>query len=135
MDTKLYIDLPKSHYAPGETISGTILWTLDKPPESVRLTLGWWTEGRGTRDAKIEASEEWQTTSIAGEEKFSFVLPPSPYSFSGTLITLKWALELSVRKGGQTAVEPVVISPLEEPIQLPHLDEGRTKSFSFVSSR
>lgn len=135
MNTSLYIDLPKSHYAPGETISGRILWALEKPPESLRLTLGWWTEGRGNKDASIEASQEWETTNLAGEEAFTFTLPPSPYSFSGTLITLKWAIELKLRKGKQTAMESILVSPVDHLIELPHLDEGRKKSFSFVSHR
>lgn len=135
METNLYIDLPKTHFGPGEKISGRILWVLDHPPGVVRLTLGWWTEGRGSRDAAIEASHEWEAAKAAGEENFSFTLPPSPYSFSGTLITLKWALELSTRKGKETVVEPVVVSPAADLIELSHIDEGGKKSFSFLSRR
>lgn len=135
MEPKLYIDIPGTGYRPEETIAGKILWTLDQPPEIVRLTLGWWTEGRGTKDSRIEASREWQTQLLAGEEDFALALPPSPYSFSGTLITLKWALELSVRKGRETAIEHIVVSPTGEPVELPRIDESGSKPFSLFSRR
>lgn len=135
MDTSLYIDIPKTHYAPGETVAGTIFWVLEEPPKTVRLTLGWWTEGRGTKDAAVEADREWETSALAGEEKFELPLPPSPYSFSGTLITLQWALELSTEKGKKTAVTPLTVSPGEDPIQLAHLDDGREESLSFRRRR
>lgn len=134
MPSNLYIDLPNTRCAPGETISGKVLWALDKQPGIVRLTFGWWTEGRGTRDSRIETSKEWETDSTAGEETFQFPVPPSPYSFSGTLITLKWALELSTKKGRETTVEEILVSPREELIELPQLDEGGKKPFSFISS-
>lgn len=135
MDTPLYIDLPKIRYAPGETVAGTIFWVLEEPPQTVRLTLGWWTEGRGTRDAAVEATREWKTSALAGEERFELQLSPSPYSFSGPLITLKWALELSTEKGKQTAMTPLVVSPGDEAIELVHLDEGRKQSVSLERHR
>lgn len=135
MQPNLYIDLPKTSYAPGESVTGKVLWTLDKPPGEIRLTLGWWTEGRGTRDARIEASQEWEAPGAAGEESFSLTLPPSPYSFSGTLITLKWALELSTGKRKENAIEEIIVSPSGEPIDLPHIDEGGKKPFSIFSNR
>lgn len=135
MDTSLYIDLPKTAYAPGETVSGTLFWVLPEPPEEIRLTAGWWTEGRGTKDAQIEMTREWQTTSLAGEEKFSLTLPTHPYSFSGTLISLIWAIELSTRQGEHSVSERITLSPLDHPIQLAHIDEGGNKSISVLRRR
>lgn len=135
MTPKLYIDLSKIRYAPGETISGNILWALEEPPPELRLTLGWWTEGRGTKDFKIEDSREWESVAAAGEEAFTLHLRASPYSFSGTLITLKWAIELNAPSQKATAVEAIVVAPGDTPIDLPHLDESRKKSFSLFRNR
>jgi hypothetical protein len=135
MDPRLFIDLPRSVYLPGETISGKIFWVLERPPEELRLTLGWWTEGRGTKDSRIEKSREWRPSSSAGEEPFELTLPPSPYSFSGTLIALKWALELRAKKEKEAVTEPIVVSPDGEPIELPHIDEGGSKPFSLFGNR
>ena len=118
MNNNLYIDLPSKVFAPGSTVDGELLWTLDRPPEEITLTLGWWTEGRGTRDSRIEATHNVRTMETAGKESFSLVLPPSPYSFAGTLIVLKWALEARVRKGKATVVEPVIVSPSGKEVRL-----------------
>ena len=108
---------------------------MEQKPEVVRLTLGWWTDGRGSKDAKIEAVKEWQTDEIAGREAFEFQLPGSPYSFSGTLISLTWGLELSVKKGKAKILRELVLSPTGTPPNLPHLDEGKRKSISIFGRR
>lgn len=98
MTDSLFIDIPKDQYAPGSTIRGTILWALERSPQELSLSLGWWTEGRGDKDAKVVEELHWETTQTSGEESFELNLPQSPYSFDGHLISLKWALELSVKK-------------------------------------
>ncbi|MFP4070404.1 MAG: hypothetical protein ACLFVC_09525 [Opitutales bacterium] len=136
MDTDLYIDLPRTTYRPGATLSGEILWALKQSPESLHLSLGWWTEGRGTKDAKIEVEREWSTREPAGREAFEFQLPETPYSFDGQLISLKWALELRSGKGGHECLMDLVLSPGGAPIELPLLeDESPRKSFSFGRPR
>ncbi len=123
MNNSLYIDLPRKAFAPGENVDGELLWTLDRPPEEITLTLGWWTEGRGTRDARVEVTRTWKTMETAGKETFSLTLPPSPYSFAGTLIALKWALEARVRKGKATVVEPLTVAPAGDEIRLTRVPE------------
>lgn len=135
MDSSLFIDLPKSHYRPGETIRGSILWALNTPPQVLRLNLGWWTEGKGSKDAKIEAQQEWTTAELAGQEPFEFTLPASPYSFSGHLISLHWALDLSLEKIDSSHTLKITVAPGSDPIELPLVDEGRKKSFSLFSHR
>lgn len=132
---ELYIDLPKTAYAPGETITGRILWALDHSPKKLELTAGWWTEGRGTKDFRIEATVEWNTDASAGEESFTVQLPLAPYSFSGTLISLQWMLELREHRHEKFVTEPIVVSPSGEPVLLPRIDEGERKSFSILRDR
>lgn len=129
MEATLYIDLPKTHYQPGEVIRGEILWALDQPPERIRLSLGWWTEGRGSKDAKIETELDWPTQDTAGQQSFEISLPKTPYSFHGQLITLKWALELRVEKGDQRHSLEISMAPGEAAVDLPLLeDESPRKS-------
>lgn len=124
MEQSLYIDLPKYAYLPGEIIRGSILWALDKSPETVRLSFGWWTEGRGSEDSYVVNELEWNTHDTAGNETFEFTVPEAPYSFSGHLITLKWGLELSVKKGRDSSLQDITIGLSEIPVQLPYIDEG-----------
>lgn len=136
MDTSLYIDLPKTNYRPGELLRGELLWALDEPPEKIELSLGWWTEGRGDKDANIEHMLEWRSMESAGKESFEMKLPESPYSFEGHLISLKWALELRTANGKQSTTLNLLIAPTDEPIALPLIeDESKRKSFSFRRSR
>lgn len=133
MDANLFIDLPNTQLEPGQRISGKILWALDKAPKEICLTLGWITEGRGSQDSKIEAELTWPSEQTSGEESFEFTLPPSPYSFEGTLISVNWALELSVKKGSAEFQLPLIVSPHAQPIALNQVaDESKRKSFSFL---
>lgn len=137
METSLYIDLPKLAFLPGETVAGKILWVLDQPPGEILLSLGWWTEGRGSKDAKIVEETTWKTAASAGEEGFSFPIPESPVSFNGQLISLKWGLEISAKRGaGEKQVLEIVVSPWGVPVDLPKVEnESSRKSISFVRNR
>ena len=133
MDANLFIDLLQTQLEPGQHISGKILWALDKAPKEITLTLGWITEGRGTQDSKVEAEKTWTTEQTSGEESFEFTLPPSPYSFEGTLISVNWALELHVKKGKAEYRLPITVSPHGSAISLSQVsDESKRKPLSFL---
>jgi hypothetical protein len=136
METNLFIDIPKLEFTPGENVSGKILWALDKAPEEILLSLGWWTEGRGSKDAKIEEEMTWKTQLRAGEEKFSFTIPQSPYSFNGQLISLKWGLELSSKESREKHLLEIIVSPWGVAVDLPKVEnESSRKSISFLRNR
>ena len=135
MDTQLYLDLPKTHYRPEELLRGEILWALDEAPGEIQLSLGWWTEGRGSKDAKIETTREWPTRDNAGRQSFELSLPKTPYSFQGQLITLKWALELRTKEGGHHYSLELTISPSEAPVDLPLVEDESSRKSLFGFSR
>lgn len=133
MNDTIYIDLEQTQLQPGQTFSGKILWALEKAPKEVRLTLSWSTEGRGSKDSKLESELSWTTQATSGEEVFEFTLPASPYSFEGTLIALNWELRLCVKKGKAEHVLPITVSPHKQAIELSAVpDESKLKSFSFL---
>jgi len=134
MEPNLFIDLPHTQLEPGQRISGKILWALKKAPKEIILTLGWITEGRGTQDNKVEAELTWTTDQTSGKETFEFTLPPSPYSFEGTLISVNWALELSVKKGKAECRLPLTVSPHGTAISLNKIaDESTPKPLSLLN--
>lgn len=136
MDAELFIDVARTSFAPGDLIRGEIFWALEKPPEQIELSLGWWTEGRGNKDAKIESQLDWKTRKTAGKENFEIQLPTTPYSLEGHLVALKWALELRAVKGKKSTSLDIIISPTGLPISLPLIEnESKRKSFSFSSNR
>jgi hypothetical protein len=79
---------------PKETLDLTGSWTLDKMPKRLEARLFWFTRGKGTPDAGLVETQQVDVPSLKGERRFRFPLPDGPYSFSGRLITLGWAVEL-----------------------------------------
>ncbi len=69
---------------PGETVEGVVAG--GSPDVEVRLF--WYTEGKGTQDLEVVA-----TARPDAGGGFRLPLPASPYSFSGKLISLIWAVE------------------------------------------
>jgi hypothetical protein len=97
-------------YKPGETISGRVTWQVDTAPESAELRLFWYTRGKGTQDVENVNSVVFQTPQMNDERTFSLTLPREPYSFSGKLISLVWALELIVEPGSNVERQEFVLS-------------------------
>lgn len=81
-------------YAPGETVAGSIHWSLEKTPYSVELRLIWFTRGKGSQDVGIIDRLRFDRPEREDTHRFQFTLPALPLSFSGQLISLIWALEL-----------------------------------------
>ena len=46
-----------------------------------------------------------------GQRDFTFVLPPAPFSFSGKLISIIWAIEATAYPSEQTAIQEITVSP------------------------
>jgi hypothetical protein len=69
-------------------------WALDTAPSAVEARLFWYTRGKGTEDVGIVARERIESPMARGDHRFRFHLPEAPYSFSGRLISLLWAVEL-----------------------------------------
>lgn len=105
------IDEIRDHYFPGDTLQGEILWDLAQDSEEVILSLGWWTSGVGTKDESILDYKSWENPPRIGKERFSFTLPPGPFSFSGRLISLEWGLELSAKKSSGKTLQTFILSP------------------------
>ena len=110
---KVSIDIEggKTSYMPGEEIRGTATWSLEKEPRSVAVNLLWYTRGKGTRDAAISEGAVVENPDANNSCDFSFTAPAAPYSFSGRLISLTWAVELVTEKPGKNTRQEIVISP------------------------
>jgi hypothetical protein len=101
----------KKVFAPGETIKGTVKWQMDENPASLELSLFWYTAGKGTQDVGVVNSLKFDNPGSFGKKDFRFVLPNGPYSFSGKLISLIWALELTSIPSSQTERIEITVSP------------------------
>lgn len=93
----------RTAFQPGEEVEGTVRWHLDPPPRSLEVRLFWYTDGSGGRDIGVVESLPLANLGPPGPEDhrpFRFRLPSGPYSFSGKIIRLLWAIEAVAEPGG-----------------------------------
>ena len=129
---QILIECPTTGVRPGDTIAGEALWDLEEDPRSITVSMGWWTEGKGTRDERILESKEIENAGRIGKDAFRFQIPDGPLSFSGKLISLDWAIEVRPEKGNAKAVHPFVVSATDHEIDISvHSYESKGKSLSF----
>lgn len=83
---------------PGEILALSAMWALPTAPKTLEARLFWYTRGKGTEDLNVEMTQTIPAAGPAGEHSFQFKLPAGPYSFSGTLVSLAWAVEFVADK-------------------------------------
>lgn len=125
--TRLTIQLAEDRtvWRPGEELRGSAAWEGDTPA-AAELRLFWYTEGRGDQDVELVQTQRFDHAAPNDRQAFAFRLPAGPYSFSGQLIQLRWALELVMQPGGESTRCGFVLSASRREIQLGHLDEAET---------
>ena len=112
----LYED--RTTFAPRETVRGRLEWALEANPRYLELSLFWYTSGKGTRDVGVVGTAKFENCGTHGSKDFSFALPDGPYSFSGKLISLIWAVELTCHPGSETVRREITVSPTGREIVL-----------------
>lgn len=110
-------------FLPGETIIGTVSWQLEPPLESVELRLIWYTEGKGDQDLEIVETAAFHSPGVVDRRAFTVRLPEGPFSFSGKLISLLWALEAVAQPNDRAGRLPITVSPTRREIVLPQTPE------------
>ena len=109
----------RKSFQPGEELTGAAGWELDKAPESIEVRLLWFTQGKGTEDVTVVNTVRFEAPKAAEARPFQFRLPPAPYSFSGKLISLLWAVELVALPKKQSARAAFVMAPGGKEVVLP----------------
>ncbi len=115
---KVELDEGRTSFRPGEVVRGTASWSLEAPPSSVEVQLIWFTQGKGNRDVGSVESVP-AIPGAEGRHAFAFTLPNGPYSFSGTLVSLLWAVEVVALPASEAALAELVVSPSGREILLP----------------
>jgi len=101
----------RTAFRPAEDLEGTVAWQLDEPAGAVELRLIWFTRGKGTVDVELVSRERYENPPREDEREFFFALPEAPYSFSGKLISLVWALEVVVERSKASERLEFVMAP------------------------
>jgi len=104
------ITLAKKELSPYETLEGSVSWQLDKEPKGLELRLFWFTRGRGDEEAEIVQVQQIGSEQ-RGQRSFSFILPGSPWSVDGSLVSIVWGVELVDAKGTGLVLEEFTMGP------------------------
>jgi hypothetical protein len=113
----------RRQFRPGEELVGAAGWQLETAPEAVEVRLLWFSRGKGTEDVGRVETVRFEQPKAAEARPFQLRLPAGPYSFSGKLISLTWALELVVLPTKESTRFEFVLGPEGKEIVLPHLSE------------
>lgn len=105
-------------FQPGDVVAGTMRWQLPEAPETIELRLFWSTSGKGDQDLEVVESLSFNSPGAQGERPFQLRLPAGPYSFSGRLITLSWAVEAVALPAERAGNLSITVSPTGEEIRL-----------------
>lgn len=109
----LQIQTPEgwTRFDPGAVINIDLSWDLETPPESIELRVVWNTTGKGTTDLAVVQSQSIESPAPRDSRRMTITLPSSPYSFSGKLVSLVWALELVALPSEESTRQEIIIAP------------------------
>ncbi|MHC4431313.1 MAG: hypothetical protein ACYTBS_05695 [Planctomycetota bacterium] len=128
MDTlTIQLEQNETAFRPGDVVAGTVSWKLEDQARDVELRLLWYTQGKGDEDAGLVETMTFAQPSLCDQRSFRFTLPNGPYSFSGSLISLTWALELSTRPGDNCDRKEITVGPTGREILLEALPDEDLK--------
>ena len=98
-------------YLPGQTVEAQIAWELDAVPKSIEARLFWYTRGKGTTDTMTVAAESYVGPVAAGRWRVVLAIPADAVcSYSGRLISVRWAVEVVAEKKLGFARQELVVS-------------------------
>lgn len=125
-------ELDNLAYTPGEVLRGEVNWKVDlmKNSNGGEVRLFYYTSGKGTRDVETIATHKVDIRTELGSQKYEFQLPGEPYSFSGKLVSLIWAVEFQVLESDETERLEFVMSPDGQEIDLYANSEGNLPSYT-----
>jgi hypothetical protein len=117
-DLKIVLRDGRKSFRPGDVVEGVAGWRSPQPLRSVELRLFWFTRGKGTEDVGLVNQLRFESPQLEEGRRFSFTLPNEPWSFSGELVSLIWALELLAEPGDQSIRVELTVSPTGQEILL-----------------
>jgi len=131
-DLSISIQEARTAFEPGDEVSGNVSWNLSQAPRGIELRLFWFTRGKGTEDAAVVQTLNFERPMETETRSFRFRLPNEPYSFSGTLISLIWALELVAQPGKEVCRSEIVVAPGGKEISLGSLPNQKKRGITWT---
>lgn len=108
---QITVDHDRTVFMPGAIVTGKAIWELEQSPEKMEIKLLWYTRGKGTQDLGVVDLHTFPNPIAKQQHDFQLRLPDSPYSFSGKLISIVWAIELIAYPLQDAALFEITMSP------------------------
>jgi hypothetical protein len=108
---QLALDGDTLSFVPGAQILVTASWNLGVSLKNIELRLFWYTQGKGDSDVHVVQQLAFPNPELQETKRLAIRLPDAPYSFSGKLISLIWAIELVAEKSNEAARLEFVMAP------------------------
>jgi hypothetical protein len=125
------ITLERSALQPGETLRGTVSWSIAHPPRDLEVRLFWYNGEPGQGEARtVERHKLGEAQE--GRADFEFDLPELPWSVKGHVIKVGWAVELVEKKAGGLAVADFTMSPDGRVVSLGRVEKAITEKKSLL---
>jgi hypothetical protein len=97
------LDDSRSMYWPGDVLSGEFGLDLDlsAKAKSVECSVLWHTEGKGEEDRGVHFTQRLSPSdgsqfSLTRAWRFQTELPPSPFSYDGVIVKVRWYVRVVV---------------------------------------
>ena len=116
--TDVSVIVDRESFRPGETVRGSVEWSVDRAPKSAQARLYWRVEGRGGDHVEELRTVALESPGTRERRPIQFVLPRGPYSFEGRLMSLTWGVELVIQPGKHAARVEFAVSPDGRPVDL-----------------
>lgn len=110
--SSIEVRLNSDTVSPGDAVTGTVTWSLDSSRVAkVAIRLFWFTQGKGSEDLEVVEEKVVDSPALSSSETFSFTAPAFPWSYSGTLMAITWAVEAAVDPGGEAGRASFTLGP------------------------
>jgi hypothetical protein len=108
----------RTAFEPGEKIQVVAEWACDQPLERAEVRLVWYTRGKGDTDHAVVRRERLDAPRASDSRTVELQLPEAPYSFSGDLVSLVWAVRLDLFGAAKPKQIEIVVAPLAREVVL-----------------
>jgi hypothetical protein len=98
-------------FEPGATITARVQWSDLRDNDRLVVRLFWFTTGKGDRDIEIVSEVPLQATGTSGQEVVKLTAPAWPFSYSGKMVSIQWAIEVVRLPGEDAQTVELVIAP------------------------
>lgn len=116
------ITLERSALRPGETLRGTVNWSIPHPPRKLEVRVFWYSGEPGKGETRTTGAQKLGEAQ-EGSADFAFELPELPWSIEGQVVKVGWAVELVEKKSGGLALADFTLSPDGKRVTLGKVEE------------